>query len=97
MTTLRSSWQGCKRKNRRRWRNERQREVLTYYQKLEECYDRLAEVLAAGDAADPDEIKKLAAESEEIIAALSGMAPPEGEPGRSWPGLLHCGKKPVNS
>lgn len=56
-------------------------EVLTYYQKLEECYDRLAEVLAAGDAADPDEIKKLAAESEEIIAALSGMAPPEGEPG----------------
>ena len=56
-------------------------DALAYYQKLEECYDRLAQVLAAGDAADPNEIRELAAESECIMTVLSGMAQPEGEPG----------------
>ena len=56
-------------------------DVLAYYQELEKCYDRLAQVLAAGEAADPGAIEELAAESERIIAALAGMAPPEGEPG----------------
>ncbi|NLY88437.1 MAG: hypothetical protein GX085_02290 [Firmicutes bacterium] len=56
-------------------------DALAYYQKLEECYDRLAQVLAAGDAADPNEIRELAAESECIMTVLAGMAQPEGEPG----------------
>lgn len=57
-------------------------DTLAYYEKLGKCYDRLAQVLAAGDAADPDEIKELAAESERIMAVLAGMAQPEGEPGQ---------------
>ena len=56
-------------------------DALAYYEKLEKCYDRLAQVLAAGEGADPHEINELAAESERIMAELVGMGQPEGEPG----------------
>lgn len=71
-------------------------DVLVYYEKLEKCYDRLAEVLAAGDAADPNEIEELAAESERIMAALAGMGRPEGEPGEIMARLTSLREKAGN-
>lgn len=68
-------------------------DAFVYYQKLEECYTRLAEVLAAGESAEPREIEQLAAESDRIMTILAGMPRPEGEPGEIMARLTSLQKK----
>lgn len=66
--------------------------VWDKYQKLERCYDRLAEALADEDT-EPRIILELAAETEQLIAALAAGAQPEGAAGEILARLTLLQKK----